>query len=379
MKTIKNLLKQALVRPVSVQINDSDATSHFLEKEYFSTPEALDMPFQSSNVPWHCKQVNSRAVTITVLKDVLYCPEYRILLTAGKRPIKESYNADRASSDFNLKYLFNREIEDIDETCLVFHHFDNNHFHAIVENIPRLYTACQHPLIYDSTDNISLIFSRPISEASKALTKPFLPSQVIPRDVELGRNYRLKQVVISSFPVYPGMGCLPTFYLNQLYRSIQPQRPRVRENRIYISRERAYNCRHVINEASLMTRLSHYGFKKYLLEEMSFEEQISLFYDAECVVAPHGAGLTNIVFSDKIKVIELFPEPYTFPHYYHLSKVCGHDYAYIMGQYSHTVSPIRKKKPRYAKDHNFTVNLDEVEQQLKSLERLVTQTSSSHS
>ena len=44
------------------------------------------------------------------------------------------------------------------------------------------------------------------------------------------------------------------------------------------------------------------------LEDLEFRDQVALFRDAETVVAPHGGGLTNLVFCDPgTKVIELFP------------------------------------------------------------------------
>jgi hypothetical protein len=42
---------------------------------------------------------------------------------------------------------------------------------------------------------------------------------------------------------------------------------------------------------------------------------VRLFARAECVVAPHGAGLSNLVFGERVSVIELFgarPGPHTF-------------------------------------------------------------------
>ena len=42
------------------------------------------------------------------------------------------------------------------------------------------------------------------------------------------------------------------------------------------------------------------------LHEMKFSEEIDLFYNAECVVGLHGAGLANIVFCKPgTRVIEL--------------------------------------------------------------------------
>jgi len=52
-------------------------------------------------------------------------------------------------------------------------------------------------------------------------------------------------------------------------------------------------------------------FKNVILEDLSIDTQISLFYNAKIVIGQHGAGLCNIIFmSDKAQlVIELPPYP----------------------------------------------------------------------
>jgi capsular polysaccharide biosynthesis protein len=69
------------------------------------------------------------------------------------------------------------------------------------------------------------------------------------------------------------------------------------------------------------------GFERYVLEDLAIAEQIELFHDAEFVVAPHGAGLANLVFGTGASVLELFPSRWAVPHYYLLSRACGHRYA----------------------------------------------------
>ncbi len=78
----------------------------------------------------------------------------------------------------------------------------------------------------------------------------------------------------------------------------------------------------------MLDRLSQYGFKKYILENLPITEQIELFYDADFVIGTHGAGLSNLVFSRKARVLELFPTGYILPHYYYLSKSTNNNYAY---------------------------------------------------
>lgn len=103
-----------------------------------------------------------------------------------------------------------------------------------------------------------------------------------------------------------------------------------RDNRIYVSREKA-NRRRVVNRDEVMAVLSEFGFESYVLEDLTVLEQAKLFANAEIVVGPHGAGLTNLMYSRDTAVIELFgPQKKTT--YYRLSKSLGFEYRSITGK-----------------------------------------------
>jgi hypothetical protein len=74
--------------------------------------------------------------------------------------------------------------------------------------------------------------------------------------------------------------------------------------RIYVSRAAA-NERRVTNADAVLDALSAYGFESYRLEDLPVAEQVRLFADADVVVAPHGAGLSNLVYSEDVAVVEL--------------------------------------------------------------------------
>lgn len=75
-------------------------------------------------------------------------------------------------------------------------------------------------------------------------------------------------------------------------------------SRIFVSRRKALS-RKITNENDVIEALAKFGFVDYILEEISFLEQVKLFAQAKVVVAPHGAGLTNIIFAQNLTVIEL--------------------------------------------------------------------------
>src|SRR6185369_9154645 len=112
---------------------------------------------------------------------------------------------------------------------------------------------------------------------------------------------------------------------------VLPPRRRNKRNRIYISRRAARVGRRILNEGEVLDLLANFGVRSYALETLSLEEQIDLFFDADLVVAPHGAGLTNLLFADGAGVVELHPTAQIMPHYFLLSLAVGHHYRYLAG------------------------------------------------
>jgi hypothetical protein len=118
--------------------------------------------------------------------------------------------------------------------------------------------------------------------------------------------------------------------------SIQWLRDRVFQNihqtrsdslKIYISREDA-SQRKVLNEDEVTNFLSNYGFQTVLLSNLTFSEQVRIFSRADVVVAPHGAGLTNTIFSDDITLVEFFGSKKHSRSlcYYSIANTLGFDY-----------------------------------------------------
>ena len=99
-----------------------------------------------------------------------------------------------------------------------------------------------------------------------------------------------------------------------------------RGERLYISREKARR-RQVTNEPELWAELSARGFVKLHLEELSWAQQINAFANAKVIVAPHGAGLANLVFcAPGTKIIELFHRSYVNVCYWQLAVLRQLDY-----------------------------------------------------
>ncbi|GAB6988148.1 glycosyltransferase family 61 protein [Paenibacillus pini] len=90
-------------------------------------------------------------------------------------------------------------------------------------------------------------------------------------------------------------------------------------DRFYICRKRA-GARRIVNEEQVMDYLASIGFRPLVLEQMSLAEQIRAFAVSRVIVAPHGAGLTNLAFCEPgTKVIEIFHPEHIMPTYWMIS------------------------------------------------------------
>ncbi|CAN5352509.1 hypothetical protein BH09BAC2_BH09BAC2_15900 [soil metagenome] len=65
--------------------------------------------------------------------------------------------------------------------------------------------------------------------------------------------------------------------------------------KIYISRALS-SKRKITNEDEIIKLLGEFGYVAVYCEQLSLREQASLFASVKCVIANHGAGLTNILF-----------------------------------------------------------------------------------
>lgn len=143
-------------------------------------------------------------------------------------------------------------------------------------------------------------------------------------------HLRPEKLTVPSFP-YMNKWCCEYLREKVLLPEVLDQEIETYE-RIYISRASSPK-RKILNEEAILKVLEPLGFKKIMAETLSFSHQVKLFNSAKVIVAPHGAGLTNLVFSNpNTKVIEVFSPNYVVGCYWILSNFVDLDYYYLMGE-----------------------------------------------
>lgn len=101
--------------------------------------------------------------------------------------------------------------------------------------------------------------------------------------------------------------------------------------RLYIDRRGTPN-RRLENEDALVAALAGHGVVPVALEGATVAAESALFAGAELIVAPHGAGLVNLVFAPPgCQVIELLPDAYVNWCFRRLAAAAGLRYDCVIG------------------------------------------------
>jgi capsular polysaccharide biosynthesis protein len=123
--------------------------------------------------------------------------------------------------------------------------------------------------------------------------------------------------------------------LRDLFQVQQPNSPGTRK--LWISRKDAAS-RKPQWEQEFLKQLG--DFESVYLSELSPAEQIRTMSQARIIAAPHGAGLSNIIFCCQgTHVIEIFPDIRRQPVYRRLAETCGLNYSWALADFEAASPP----------------------------------------
>jgi hypothetical protein len=178
---------------------------------------------------------------------------------------------------------------------------------------------------------------------------------------EAGVHLQAKELLVPSLPA-AACDC-PPWVCDFLRARFLPKNLPAPDRRLYISRALARR-RRVVNESRVIERLARRGFELVTLENLSVLEQAALFARAEAIVAPHGAGLTNLVFcSPGAAVVELFHPTWVCDCYWQVSGHLGLRHEVILAKkgYRNLVNRLNDR------NRDSRIDLEELEERLDAL------------
>lgn len=249
------------------------------------------------------------------------------LLSAGGDLIARDVSGDLGKA-FDQHWLLGfekmREPERLDgETAVVAVNLGAGYCHWLLEELPRLLMIER-----GAADNV--VLHAAAESAREALRARGGTERVVA--VRRAAHWAAGPLLVPSLVDAPGA---PTRSTVERLRAFVAERGVGRGlaglgERLYLTREKARR-RRVANEAELWAELQPRGFVKVALEDLSWAEQIAALRAARVVVAPHGAGLANLVFCEPgTRVVELVNRAYFNPVFWRLATLRGLDYRAVV-------------------------------------------------
>jgi hypothetical protein len=267
----------------------------------------------------------------------------------GRAIVETGWSAERLEQTRNLGGLgrFPLEGSTAAATAIELGGWWKNYYHIMIDVLPRILGL--HTEECRRLDSISVHLCDLASLPWRPLIEALLPENARIHHSPWDSRVRCRQAIALPFLSGETAGSLPSEWLERfhaatarLWGAADASQPR----RLYITRRLA-TMRRILNEDELIAGLRSHGFEPVALETMSLADQYRCFATAEAVVAPHGAGLTNLLHAPSgCKVVELFPAEPSF-HYRWLSHSCQHPYACSSGAAA-------------TRNADFTVDIDAV-------------------
>lgn len=247
-------------------------------------------------------------------------------VSVNNKLIVESFHSQKKmfqSNSYRKKYnKIDCELTEL--TTSIFHQYsmNNNIFHWYIECLPRLYLLKKLEI-----EKINLIIPYNFQDFQRESIKDFCKDFCRITLIEIGKNevYHITNYLFLSFINSIRSGFLSEEVLSK-YNKLGEK-----NKRIFISRKNN-NLRDIINEKEFLTEIRHFGFESYCLENLEPSEQKEIFSKAEIIIGVHGAGLTNIIFSNKPTVIEIHPKSKINPPYFFLCKAKNIKYHYFIAE-----------------------------------------------
>ncbi|WP_080507169.1 MULTISPECIES: glycosyltransferase family 61 protein [Halorubrum] len=242
-----------------------------------------------------------------------------LIMTKDNKVVSQSVGSPELSEKFTIESLAHQDFSKTPVTpkllrsnrgqisysyidknvCPLIPRYDN-YYHWMIGTVPKIRyieryeEAADEPVTYLLPNNSPSWVQETLSLLGYPMDKFRLAQSPI---------YKPRRLIVPPHP-FPGQKEDYRWIKQNIFNNIDGTNERSTE-RVFISRNKAIG-RRVSNESELMDVLSDYGFEKYYLEDQNISENIRLFSNADVVVSPHGAGLTDIIFCQDTTIIELF-------------------------------------------------------------------------
>jgi capsular polysaccharide biosynthesis protein len=217
-----------------------------------------------------------------------------------------------------------------------------NYYHWLLDSLPRWKLL----LAAGGTDyDYVLLHSQPCRFQDETLDLLGVPRA---KRLRCAKRFvhQFDRLVVPAMPFTPFPARQIAPWICEWGRSLFPERT-AGPVRLYLSRRGAQK-RRLVNELELEARLKHLGFAIVQPEQLPVAEQAKLLGSATCIVAPHGAGLTNMLFAPPgARLIELLHPDFQSTCYKNLAAACGLPYTALVGRRTRELNNLDDRRAEY--------------------------------
>lgn len=312
---------QKVTRDIDEACGNPAIRSHVLERTLLASSYIQKYDFDNSFSVEFPRDEIFRQRNVYLLKDVVLGPKYGGVWIPNNCFFQQSIGSIRRThSNISISETL-LPINTIYEDSPILGIGVFSHYHMLLEAIPLLLHAIKFypnlklllPVKYPKylrliletlrIDESRLILSdKPIKTEKAILVPKHETSGFIPReDLDILRNF-FEQYIDKTNNKYP--------------------------DKIYISRTKSVN-RQLVGEKNLEIELQNLDFEIVYFEELTLPEQFSYIYNAKVIVAPHGAGLANLIIAQPgTKVLEILSRNWFNTCYAKLAVQLGLEYTF---------------------------------------------------
>jgi len=242
----------------------------------------------------------------------------------------------------------------IDSSICVLNGHNNNYFHWITDCLTKI-IACEH---YSNINNVKItyIILDTINDVQKESLKlmgvdfnnvifadnKFLNNVIKCKSVLYRNNHRwnLDPKTNRIYKYFDAIHPSDVFHIKEkICKNFN-----ILKNDRKILIDRIAN-RRILNKKEIIEYLSKFDYELVFLENMSLEEQITLFKESSHIISVNGAALANLIFCDSCSVLEIHcVDRGVRPEYFQISFINKLNYyftnVYVENTYDDVIVPI---------------------------------------
>jgi len=294
------------------------------------------------------REQKGKASFVTILPGGRVWGDRGAVITEDEKLLGEvSYEFGKSPEEHSFFSSAKNEPEHIKGRVGVLSTEGAGYFHWLVGNLPRLHLITKAGIELSSIDRFIIDHGGfPFQEETLEMLGVGR-EQIMEADPQF--YIEADEIVVPSLAWHKHH--MPKWACAFLRDTFLPHKNTVtKKTRLFVSREDATE-RTINNHGEVLEYLEKQGFEKIIPGDMSIREQARIFNAAEVIIAPHGAGLTNIVFSDPgTKVIEIFSPHYVEKCFWILASQAGCEYIDMLGENT-------LPKERLGKQEGITVDI----------------------